>query len=58
MPITVSYGDYCWDHNRICEHFDNEGGHPHCTLDVDLLKYDEKGHVHKPQKCLDFQDVK
>jgi len=56
MPITVSNTDYCWGQLRICGHFDNEGGHPRCDLNVDVLRYDKEGYVPKPQKCLDFPD--
>ena len=51
MPIRVSYGDYCWDSHRICEHFSNEGGHPQCGLDIGELKYDKHLMVLKPEKC-------
>ena len=57
MLITVSNTDYCWDHMRICGHFDNEGGHPRCDLHVDLLEYDKEGLVPKPRKCLEFAGV-
>ena len=33
-PIEVPRGDYCWcwDGTRLCQFFDNEGGHVSCEL--------------------------
>lgn len=56
MPIKVPVCDHCWDGNNICGHFDNEGGHPTCNLDLgDGLKYNAKtGLVAKPPRCLEL----
>jgi len=59
LPIEVADGDYCWGLQRICPHFDNEGGHPTCDLGIDWmgdssegLKYNKKeGYVEKPEFC-------
>lgn len=58
FPIQVAYGDYCWggQDNKICGHFDNEGGHPHCVLRIGTLKYDKDGYVPKPSECRDLKD--
>jgi len=61
LPITVTYGDYCWDQKRICSHFNNEGGHQTCDLGLDSktdLKYDSsKGTVSKPDYCKNLKEV-
>jgi hypothetical protein len=65
LPITVAIGDYCWgcertplgSFHRICTHFDNEGGHPVCNLDIGQLHYDRRGYVLKPLQCLILQNV-
>lgn len=54
MPITVSFGSFCWGYKRLCPHFDNEGGHPICKLGLGTLKYDRETNVEKPQKCKDL----
>ena len=54
LPIEVSEGDYCFGgkENRCCPHYDNEGGHSTCGLNIDDIKYDRKtGYVKKPDKC-------
>ena len=60
-PIEVAEGDYCWGKDRICGHFDNEGGHATCSLGVDKhsdLKYDRKtGYVLKPDSCRNLKEV-
>lgn len=56
LPIRVSYTDYCWDHDRICGYFDNEGGHPSCALDIGTLQFDKEGKVPKPPKCLALEE--
>ena len=64
LPVEVAEGDYCWcpgeeyGTTRICGHFDNEGGHPVCKLDIDSLKYDKKFGVKKPEKCLKLKEDK
>ena len=54
LPIKVPEGNYCWDGHVVCEYFDNEGGHPHCLLNLEDFKYsyDKEGKVPKPKKCL------
>ena len=58
IPIQVPSGDYCCNGPdlEICEHFDNEGGHPKCELGHVLegygfLTYDSKGQVKKLENC-------
>jgi len=60
LPIEVPIGDYCWNYSEetvtyICSHFDNEGGHPKCDLNLDTgwgeMKYDKTGGVKKPEYC-------
>ncbi len=57
MPITVPEGNYCWDGNRICYHFDNYAGEPSCLLKIDELKADETGYYPKPKKCKDLPEA-
>lgn len=57
LPISVSYGGYCWGYGRICSHFDNEGGHPKCEMGFDNLKYDKNGNVPKPLKCKELKEA-
>jgi len=57
LPIRVSYGDYCWGGDRVCEHFDNEGGHGYCDLDIGFLKRDKAGDYPKPDKCKNLKEV-
>ena len=52
MPIQVPDGDYCWgnENRSICDYFDNEGGHPTCSLfNIDELHC--KDGVLKPDEC-------
>lgn len=51
MPIEVPFGNYCWGQKRICGHFDNEGGHPTCALNLGCLDRDGTGAVPKPMEC-------
>ena len=54
MPIEVPDCDYCWEPcapHRICGHFDNDGGHPTCGLNLGVLGYGGEGGVRKPAKC-------
>ncbi len=47
-PIIVPDGKFCWDRNpsyNICEHFNNEGGHPVCGLGFHGLKDTDDGVV-------------
>jgi len=58
MPIKVPTSDHCWDGMTVCDHFDNEGGHPDCDLNLDdaSLKYNAKtGIVAKPPRCLELE---
>ena len=59
LPIMVSVGDYCWGDQRICGHFDNEGGHPYCQMSYEFnpLKQDRKGRIPKPEKCKNLKEV-
>ncbi len=66
-PIEVPNGIYCWEHDvmygGVCEHFDNEGGHPKCDFGFMSdtaycsLERTEKG-VLKPPICLSFMRQK
>jgi len=61
LPIKVPVGDYCWEPtppHTICDHFDNEGGHPNCNLDLGLLKYEKEDGVLKPEKCRLLKEAK
>lgn len=51
MPIQVCLGHYCCGYGRVCGHFDNEGGHPTCSIKLGYLKYDSAGNVLKPDRC-------
>lgn len=57
LPIRVPQGDYCWDSIDICDHFDNYGGYPSCTLKCDDLKYNKEGHVEKPSVCKNLKGI-
>jgi len=54
MPIDVPFGKYCWQ-KYVCPHFDNEDGYPTCDYNLGDLKYNKKGHVLKPEKCLNLK---
>lgn len=62
MPITVPEGDYCWNYETmaICEHFDNEGGHPSCDLGHHIkdIRCPAEDGVHKADDCLAFKELK
>ena len=56
LPIGVPSGRYCWGGDyQICEHFDNEGGHGTCDLNIDTLKRDKTSYYPKPKRCLDLK---
>ena len=58
MPIEVCTGDYCWNGiDRICTHFDNEGGHGTCGLDMGPIKRDKEGYYPKPKECLVLVEI-
>lgn len=56
LPVMVSKGDFCWDSNRICQHFDNEGGYARCSLYIGDMKQDKEGHYPKPKECLSLEE--
>lgn len=63
FPITVPSGVHCWEYGgrrEICEHFDNEGGHPHCELGFYLgISCDgDKAGVRKSSQCVALHPVK
>lgn len=60
LPIEVANGDFCWggNENRICPHFDNEGGFSSCDLGFDIPKHNELGWIPKPIECLKLQERK
>lgn len=50
LPITTPNSDYCWDGKNPCEHFNSEGGHYTCNLNIgDPIN--TKGFAKKPQEC-------
>lgn len=56
LPIMVPTGKFCWDmredgNHEICEHFDNEGGHPHCSFHMYGQKRTPDGSVLKSPDC-------
>ena len=54
MPIQVSDCDYCREPcapHRLCGHFDNDGGHPTCDLNLGIINYEDNGGVKKPAAC-------
>jgi len=63
-PITVPSSKFCWEFGgapySICSHFDNEGGHPQCSLgffiDDTHCNKDPKG-VNKAKECLNLKEV-
>jgi hypothetical protein len=68
LPIIVTRGDHCWGPEPnyvICRHFDNENGHPRCSLNLGLLKYTQercgkdswsfKYTVLKPSECYELR---
>ena len=57
LPIQVPVGDYCWGYNKICGHFDSEGGHLTCKFGFDI-KCDKDGHVKKPKECIKLSERK
>ena len=57
LPITVSFGDFCWGEGRICGQFENEGGHASCGLGFFPLHSDREGRVEKPVDCRDLKEV-
>lgn len=60
LPISVAEGDYCWGNNRICTHFDNEGGYAVCLLQLgsEDLRHDNNGHYPKPEFCRTLKEKK
>ena len=67
FPIQTPCGFYCSGPGIngdyiTCAHFDNEGGHPTCDLDLDYkgnsdLRYDEDGFVKKPDFCKNLKET-
>lgn len=59
VPVVVAEGDHCWNQrmgadSRICDHFDNEGGHGRCTLGLGWHLPDQKRSEigqRKPDEC-------
>ena len=54
IEINIPDNGYCWDGQRSCEFFNNEGGSPRCTLEPLLDgpdKYDKQGIVPMPEQC-------
>lgn len=58
MPVSVSYGDFCFGDGRVCGYFDNTGGHRTCDLFFYPLKRDKEGRVMKPEECRNLKEVK
>ena len=58
--ITVPDCDYCYQgyiDSPICDHFDNEGGHPKCNMGFWPLRYNDKGKIRKPKECLLLRNI-
>lgn len=53
LKIEVPNTQYCWDGLNLCEHFDNEGGHGSCDLNIGLPEYLD-GKYEKPKECIDL----
>ena len=57
MPIEVPIGDFCWQGQTPCEHFDNEGGHGSCMLGM-YVENDRMTHfTTKSKQCKGFKDA-
>ena len=58
LQIEVPERDFCWEHTppfRICEHFNNDGGHDTCAFGFLLSKKDKDG-VYKPLECKNLEE--
>jgi hypothetical protein len=55
LDILVPDSDYCFDGKECCPHFNNEGGHGQCELNIGrIADYSvEKGYK-KPKECLEL----
>ena len=56
IKIEIPDGDYCWNHRegKICQYFDNEGGHSNCVISNATgasLKSDKYGNIPKEGQC-------
>jgi hypothetical protein len=64
ISVEVSSSNFCWDGRAPCPHFDNEGGHPSCDLELDYkgkgsgLRYNKEGIVIKPSYCAMLKEDK
>ena len=62
FPIRVPSGPLCWDwlfNGEVCEHFDNEGGHPTCQLKLGSLWDNRtKDGIRKAKECLWLKEQK
>ena len=65
IPTKVPKGDFCVgnENHIICDHLDNEGGHPTCGCrflftGYASLEYDKKGRVPKHPQCLHLSHEK
>ena len=57
MPILVPANGYCWNGHISCDHFDNEGGHPTCTIGISIKQFPSFSGVKKPNECLNFKET-
>jgi len=57
LPIIVPNNNYCWDGRIGCEHFDNEGGHGRCLLELGSLIRDDTGYYPKPIECVFLKET-
>jgi hypothetical protein len=58
FPIEVPEGGLCYDYKTFigCEHFDNDGGHPHCALGFWNFIDMKTREYCKAEKCLALKE--
>ena len=64
FPIQVPDGGFCFGglsstgQHVTCEHFDNDGGHPTCRLNLFWdAKYDKYNRIAKPINCKGLSEI-
>lgn len=60
LVIEVPAGKYCWQGEKPCEYFDNEGGHGRCTIPGMYARDESKNsfNVLKDPKCAEASEAK